>query len=155
MGYEVPAAMGVQTAKPGELVWSICGDGGFQMTLQELATISQYGWPIKFAIINNSHLGMVRQWQNMFYRNNIVATPLRNPDFVKLAEAFDILGLRATRKEEVEPVIRRAMEHDGPVVCEFRVKEDENLYPMVPPGASLSETIDLPAYEDERVEVTV
>ncbi len=154
MGYEVPAAMGVQAAKPGELVWSICGDGGFQMTLQELATISEYGWPIKFAIINNSHLGMVRQWQNMFYRNNIVATPLRNPDFVKLAEAFDILGLRATCKEEVEPVIRQAMEHDGPVVCEFVVKEDENLYPMVPPGASLEETMDLPAYEDERAEVT-
>ena len=154
MGYEVPAAMGVQAAKPGELVWSICGDGGFQMTMQELATIAEYGWPIKFAIINNSHLGMVRQWQNMFYRNNVFATPLRNPDFVKLAEAFGILGLRATRKEEVEPVIRQAMEHDGAVVCEFKVKEDENLYPMVPAGASLAETIDLPAYEDERVEVT-
>jgi len=154
MGYEVPAAMGVQAAKPGELVWSICGDGGFQMTLQELATISEYGWPIKFAIINNNHLGMVRQWQHLFYRNNVVATPLRNPDFVKLAEAFDILGLRATRKEEVEPVIRQAMEHDGPVVCEFMVKEDEDCYPMVPPGASLEETVDLPTYEGERVEVT-
>jgi len=154
MGYEVPAAMGVQAAKPGELVWSICGDGGFQMTMQELATISEYGWPIKFAIINNSCLGMVRQWQNLFYGNNLVSTPLRNPDFVKLAEAFDILGLRATRKEEVEPVIRQAMEHDGPVVCEFKVKGDENIYPMVPPGASLAETVDLPTYEDERVEVT-
>ena len=154
MGYEVPAAMGVQAAKPGELVWSICGDGGFQMTMQELATISEYGWPIKFAIINNSHLGMVRQWQNLFYGNNLVSTPLRNPDFVKLAEAFGVLGLRATRKEEVEPVIRQAMDHDGPVVCEFMVKPDENLYPMVPAGASLAETIDLPTYEDERVEVT-
>jgi acetolactate synthase-1/2/3 large subunit len=154
MGYEVPAAMGVQAAKPGELVWSICGDGGFQMTMQELATISEYGWPIKFAIINNSHLGMVRQWQNLFYDNNLVSTPLRNPDFVKLAEAFGVLGLRATRKEEVEPVIRQAMDHDGPVVCEFMVKPDENLYPMVPAGASLTETIDLPTYEDERVEVT-
>jgi acetolactate synthase-1/2/3 large subunit len=154
MGYEVPAAMGVQAAKPGELVWSICGDGGFQMTMQELATISEYGWPIKFAIINNSHLGMVRQWQNMFYGNNLVSTPLRNPDFVKLAEAFGVLGLRATRKADVEPVIRQAMDHDGPVVCEFMVKPDENLYPMVPVGASLAETIDLPTYEDERVEVT-
>ncbi|MEE8346674.1 MAG: biosynthetic-type acetolactate synthase large subunit, partial [Dehalococcoidia bacterium] len=154
MGFEVPAAMGVQAAKPGELVWSICGDGGFQMTLQELATISEYGWPIKFAIINNSCLGMVRQWQNMFYRDNLVATPLRNPDFVKLAEAYDILGLRATRKEEVEPVIRQAMDHDGPVVCEFIVKGDENVFPMVPAGASLEDTIDLPTYEDERVEVT-
>jgi acetolactate synthase-1/2/3 large subunit len=154
MGFEVPAAMGVQAAKPGELVWSICGDGGFQMTLQELATIAEYKWPIKFAIINNNNLGMVRQWQELFYGNNIVATPMRNPDFVKLAEAFGVLGLRATRKEEVEPVIRQAMEHDGPVVCDFQVKEDENCYPMVQPGASLGETVDLPTYEDERVEVT-
>ena len=154
MGFEVPAAMGVQAAKPGELVWSICGDGGFQMTLQELATIAEYEWPIKFAIINNSCLGMVRQWQTLFYRDQLVATPLRNPDFVKLAEAFGILGLRATRKEEVEPVIRQAMEHDGPVVCEFKVKEYENIFPMVPAGASLEETIDLPTYEDERVGAT-
>ncbi len=154
MGFEVPAAMGVQAAKPGELVWSICGDGGFQMTMQELATIAEYEWPIKFAIINNNSLGMVRQWQQLFYSNNIVATPMRNPDFVKLAEAFGVLGLRATRREEVEPVIRQAMEHDGPVVCDFQVREDENCYPMVPPGASLEETVDLPTYEDERVEVT-
>ena len=154
MGFEVPAAMGVQAAKPGELVWSVCGDGGFQMTLQELATIAEYDWPIKFAIINNNSLGMVRQWQQLFYSNNIVATPMRNPDFVKLAEAFGILGLRATRREEVGLVIRQAMEHDGPVVCDFQVKEDENCYPMVPPGASLEETVDLPTYEDERVEVT-
>ncbi len=154
MGFEVPAAMGVQVAKPGELVWSICGDGGFQMTMQELATIAEYEWPIKFAILNNGHHGMVRQWQELFYRNNIVASQLRNPDFVKLAEAFGILGLRATRREEVEPVIRQAMEHNGPVVCDFRVKEDENCYPMVPPGASLEETVDLPTYEDVRAEVT-
>jgi acetolactate synthase-1/2/3 large subunit len=154
MGFEVPAAMGVQAAKPGELVWSICGDGGFQMTMQELATIAEYDWPIKFAIINNSNLGMVRQWQNLFYHDNLVATPLRNPDFVKLAEAFGVLGLRATRKEEVVPVIHQAMEHDGPVVCEFVVKEDENCYPMVPPGASLEETIDLPTFEEERVGAT-
>ncbi len=154
MGFEVPAAMGVQAAKPGELVWSVCGDGGFQMTMQELATIAEYEWPIKFAIINNNSLGMVRQWQQLFYSNNIVATPMRNPDFVKLAEAFGVLGLRATCKEEVEPVIRQAMEHDGPVVCDFQVKGDENCYPMVPPGASLGETVDLPTYEDERVEVT-
>ncbi|HXG36449.1 MAG TPA: biosynthetic-type acetolactate synthase large subunit [Dehalococcoidia bacterium] len=144
MGFEVPAAMGVQAAKPAELVWSICGDGGFQMTLQELATIAEYGWPIKFAIINNGHHGMVRQWQHLFYKNNLVASPLRNPDFVKLAEAFGILGLQATQQQEVEPVIQRALEHDGPVVIDFRVKDDEDCYPMVPPGASLQETVDLP-----------
>jgi len=153
MGFEVPAAMGVQAAKPGELVWSICGDGGFMMTMQELATIAQYEWPIKFAIINNGTLGMVRQWQELFYQKNIVATPLKNPDFVKLAEAFGILGLRAERKEEVAPAIARAMDHAGPVVVDFQVKYDENCYPMVPPGASLGETIDVPAYEREKVGV--
>ncbi len=149
MGFEVPAAMGVQAAKPGELVWSVCGDGGFLMTMQELATIAEYEWPVKFAIMNNGTLGMVRQWQELFYRNNVVATPLKNPDFVKLAEAFDILGLRATRKEEVAPVIQQAMEHPGPVVVDFQVRYDENCYPMVPPGAALQETLDLPAFEPE------
>jgi acetolactate synthase I/II/III large subunit len=114
------------------------------MTLQELATIAEYNWPIKFAIINNGVLGMVRQWQELFYKENIVATPLKNPDFVKLAEAFGVLGLRAERKDEVLPVIQQAMAHKGPVVIDFQVKYGENCYPMVPPGASLGETIDAP-----------
>jgi acetolactate synthase-1/2/3 large subunit len=146
MGFEVPAAMGAQVAAPNDTVWSICGDGGFMMTMQELATIAEYEWPIKFAIINNHNLGMVRQWQELFYQNNIVATPLKNPDFVKLAEAFHILGLRAERKEDVKVAIAKAMEHPGPVLIDFQVKYDENCYPMVPPGAALSETIDQPAY---------
>ncbi len=150
MGFEVPAAMGVQVAAPNETVWSICGDGGFQMTLQELATINEYEWPIKFAILNNGNLGMVRQWQQLFYQNNTVATPLRNPDFVKLADAFGILGLRATRREEVPAVIAQAMENPGPVVIDFQVKYDENCYPMVPPGASLYETIDNPVRASAR-----
>ncbi|MCH8051492.1 MAG: biosynthetic-type acetolactate synthase large subunit [Chloroflexi bacterium] len=147
MGFEVPAAMGAQVAAPDETIWSICGDGGFMMTMQELATIAEYNWPIKFAIINNGTLGMVRQWQELFYGNNIVSTPLKNPDFVKLAEAFGVKGLRAERKEEVRPTIHAAMEHDGPVVIDFRVHYDENVYPMVPPGASLDETIEVPATE--------
>ena len=114
MGFEVPAAMGAQVAAPNDTVWSICGDGGFMMTLQELATIAEYDWPIKFAIINNGNLGMVRQWQELFYRNNTVATPLKNPDFVKLAEAFGILGLRAERKDDVQPVIETAMSPPRP-----------------------------------------
>jgi len=153
MGFEIPAAMGVQAAKPGELVWSICGDGGFQMTMQELATIAEYGWPIKFAIMNNGNLGMVHQWQDLFYRKNFVATPLKNPDFVKLADAFGILGLRATRREEVEPVIKQAMEHPGPVVVDFQVKGDENCFPMVQPGASLKDTIEAPIQQDQPVQV--
>ncbi len=151
MGFEVPSAMGVQAAKPGELVWSICGDGGFQMTLQELAAIAEYEWPIKFAIMQNGTLGMVRQWQNLFYHDNTVATPLKNPDFVKLAEAYGMLGLRATRREEVPIVIAQAMEHPGPVIVDFQVKYDENCYPMVPPGASLGETMDQPARAPEKV----
>jgi acetolactate synthase-1/2/3 large subunit len=128
-------------------VWSICGDGGFQMTLQELATIAEYNWPIKFAVMNNGVLGMVRQWQELFYNDNTVATPLKNPDFVKLAEAFGVKGLRAEKKEDVTRVIAEAMAHPGPVVIDFVVKYDENCYPMVPPGASLSETIDAPALD--------
>jgi acetolactate synthase-1/2/3 large subunit len=150
MGFEVPAAMGVQVAAPNDTVWSICGDGGFQMTLQELATIAEYEWPIKFAIMNNGNLGMVRQWQQLFYQNNTVATPLKNPDFVKLADAFGILGLRAERREDVPVVIAKAMAHPGPVVIDFRVKYDENCYPMVPPGASLYETIDNPVRVGEK-----
>ncbi|MEO6198078.1 MAG: thiamine pyrophosphate-dependent enzyme, partial [Dehalococcoidia bacterium] len=153
MGFEVPAAMGVQVAAPNDTVWSICGDGGFQMTLQELATIAEYNWPIKFAIINNNNLGMVRQWQELFYQNNIVSTPLKNPDFVKLAEAFGVKGLRAERKDEVEAVIQEAMDHPGPVVIDFQVRYGENVYPMVPPGASLDETIDAPNWSQEKVGV--
>src|SRR5260370_21520576 len=98
MGFEVPAAMGVQVARPNDTVWSICGDGGFQMTLQELATIAEYNWPIKFAIINNGVLGMVRQWQEVFYNRNTAATPPKNPQFVKPAETFCRPGPRAERK---------------------------------------------------------
>lgn len=150
MGFEVPAAVGVQVAKPGELVWAICGDGGFQMTLQELAAVAEYGWPIKFAIVNNGAHGMVRQWQHLFYGDNLVASTLRNPDFVKLAEAFGIHGLSAKTAEEARLAIDEAMNLEGPVLIDFQVKEDEDLYPMVPPGASLDETVDLPS-RDERV----
>jgi len=151
MGFEVPAAIGVQVARPDELVWSICGDGGFQMTLQDLITVSVNDLPIKFAILNNAHLGMVRQWQTLFYQDNLVATPLKNPDFVKIAEAYDILGIRVTDKQMVESAVYRAMEHPGPVVIDFQVEEQENIFPMVPPGAALQETLDLPKYEEERV----
>ena len=149
MGFEVPAAIGAQVARPDELVWSICGDGGFQMTLQDLITVSTNNLPIKFAILNNGHLGMVRQWQTLFYRNNLVSTPLSNPDFVKLAEAYDIMGLRVTDKRQVESAVLKAMAHPGPVLIDFHVEEFENIFPMVPPGATLQETMDLPTYDEE------
>ncbi len=159
MGFEIPAAIGVQVARPGDLVWSICGDGGFQMTSQELATVAEYELPIKFAIINNGYYGMVRQWQQIFYRGNLVASHLKNPDFIKLAEAYGIYGLQAVRRDDVESVIAEALRHPGPVLIDFRVKQDENCFPMVPPGASLRETLGLPeeyrkfAQKPEVVEV--
>ncbi|MBI2846584.1 MAG: biosynthetic-type acetolactate synthase large subunit [Chloroflexi bacterium] len=148
MGFEIPAAIGVQFARPNDLVWSICGDGGFQMTLQNLATIAEHNLPIKFAIMNNSFLGMVRQWQTLFYEGKLVATPLCNPDFVKLAEAYGILGIRVKDKVQVESAVEKAMRHKGPVIIDFQVEGEENVFPMVPPGASLSATMDLPKLEE-------
>jgi len=147
MGFEIPAAMGVQFARPKDLVWSMCGDGGFQMTLQELATIVEHELPIKFAILNNGYLGMVRQWQTMFYGNRLTSTRVFTPDFVKLAEAFGMAGLRVTERTQVESAIQSALSHPGPVLIDFQVEEMEDCYPMVPPGASLSETIDQPEVE--------
>jgi acetolactate synthase-1/2/3 large subunit len=147
MGFEVPAAMGVQFAHPRELVWSICGDGGFQMTMQELAAIVEYELPIKFAILNNSFLGMIRQWQEMFYGNRVVESREQGPDYVKLAEAFGLLGLRVTDRTQVEGAIHLALTHPGPVLIDFQVEPDECVFPMVPPGASLSQTIDQPPVE--------
>jgi acetolactate synthase-1/2/3 large subunit len=147
MGFDIPAAMGVQFARPKDLVWSFSGDGSFQMTLQELATIVEHELPIKFAIMNNGYLGMVRQWQTMFYEDRLISTRVFTPDFVKLAEAFGLVGLRVTDRSQVESAIQRAMAHPGPVLIDFQVEQMENIYPMVPPGASLSETIDQPTIE--------
>jgi acetolactate synthase-1/2/3 large subunit len=153
MGFEVPAAMGVQFARPKNTVWSICGDGGFQMTLQELATIVEHELPIKFAIINNNYLGMVRQWQDMFYDGNKQSVRLFQPDYVKLAEAYGMAGLRVSDKTEVESAIEKALAHPGPVIIDFEVEEAENTFPMMPPGASLAETVDQPKYDDVFEEV--
>ncbi|HXF50154.1 MAG TPA: biosynthetic-type acetolactate synthase large subunit [Dehalococcoidia bacterium] len=153
MGFEVPAAMGVQFAAPKETVWAICGDGGFQMTMQELATCVEYELPIKFAIINNGYLGMVRQWQELFYRNNLSAVRLFQPDFVRLAEAFGARGIRVTDRAQVDAAIEDALAHPGPVIIDFEVDPYENTFPMVPPGASLQETIDQPAQERRKERV--
>ena len=115
MGYEVPGAMGAQVGRPDRVVWSVAGDGGFQMTMAELATLVENKIPVKFAIINNNYLGMVRQWQEFFYDKSYVATSYtHNPDFVKLAEAFGMLGIRVTDKSQVRSAIDKAMEYDGP-----------------------------------------
>ena len=144
MGFEVPAAMGAQVARPDATVWSICGDGGFQMTLQELATMVDENLPVKMAIMNNGYLGMVRQWQELFYDDNYVAVAMSQPDFVKLAEAYGILGLRVTEKDQVDAAIQRANAHPGPVILDFRVEAEGNVWPMVPAGAALKETVEAP-----------
>ena len=144
MGYEVPAALGAQVGRPGAMVWSVAGDGGFQMTMQELATIVEEGLPVKIALINNGFLGMVRQWQQLFYDRRYKAVPLTGPDYVKLADAFGIPALRVTSAEEVDGALDQAMSTQGPFLIDFVVAAEENVYPMVPPGASLAETIEDP-----------
>ena len=148
MGYEVPGAMGAQVGRPDKVVWSVAGDGGFQMTMAELATLVENKIPVKFAIINNQYLGMVRQWQEFFYNKSYVATHYtHNPDFAKLADAFGMLGIRVTDKSQVMPAIVEAMAYDGPVIVDFLVEEEENVYPMIPAGTSIHELIEEPAPE--------
>jgi len=145
MGYEVPSAIGAQVGNPGKLVWSICGDGGFQMTLMELATIAENNLPIKYAILNNNHLGMITQWQGLFYNQDYQAeTYTGNPDFVKLAEAYGIKGIRVSKKDNVENAIIEANEHNGPVLVDFVIEKVDDVYPMIPAGQSVNELIEGP-----------
>ena len=153
MGFEVPGAMGAQVGRPDRVVWSVAGDGGFQMTMAELATMVENNIPVKFAIINNSYLGMVRQWQEFFYQRSYVATYYtHNPDFVKLAEAFGMLGIRVTDKTQVMPAILKANDYDGPALVDFVVEEEENVYPMIPAGQTIHDLIEEPAEEPAREE---
>lgn len=147
MGFELPAAIGAKVGCPDETVWCVAGDGGFQMTIQELATVAQEKTAIKIAIVNNGFLGMVRQWQELFYGRRYVATPLSGPDFVKIAEAYGIPAARVTRRFEVIPAVKRAMEHPGPFLIDFVVEPEENVYPMVPPGASFADLMEEPRTE--------
>jgi len=148
MGFELPAAMGAKVGCPDNIVWCVAGDGGFQMTIQELATIVQERLAVKIAIINNGYLGMVRQWQELFYGRRYVATPLSSPDFIKIAEAYGISALRVKCKEEVVPAIEQAMAEQGPFLIDFVVEPEENVYPMVSPGAALTEVIEEPGKEE-------
>ena len=151
MGYEVPGAMGAQVGEPDKVVWSVAGDGGFQMTMGELATLVENDIPVKFAIINNGFLGMVRQWQEFFYAKSYVATHYtHNPDFVKLADAFGMLGIRVTEKSQVRSAIERAMEHDGPALIDFVVEEEENVFPMIPSGQTVHEMIEEPVAKEVK-----
>lgn len=149
MGFSLPAAIGVKLGDTTRTVWSIDGDGSFQMTSHELATVAQENLEIKMAILNNGYLGMVRQWQQLFYKKQYVATPLSGPDLVKFADSFGIPALRVEYRDEAAPAIQKAMEHRGPFLIDFVIEPEENVYPMVPPGASLAQLLEEPAEEVE------
>jgi acetolactate synthase-1/2/3 large subunit len=145
MGFALPAGIGAKMARPEEEVWVVAGDGGFQMTAAELSTCAQEGLKIHVAIINNGYLGMVRQWQQFFYGGRYSATPMRSPDFVKLADAHGLLGLRVTERGQIPEVVAAARASESTVVIDFRVEQEDSVYPMVPNGADLSDMIRRPS----------
>ncbi|MBI5030248.1 MAG: biosynthetic-type acetolactate synthase large subunit [Chloroflexi bacterium] len=149
MGFALPAAVGAKFARPDAEVWVVAGDGGFQMTQAELATIQQEKLKINIAIINNGFLGMVRQWQEFFYERRYAATPILSPDFCKLADAYGICAHRVTRREDVIPTIQVAQKEPGPVLIDFRVIQEDAVYPMVPAGADLHAMIRRPTSNEE------
>jgi acetolactate synthase-1/2/3 large subunit len=136
MGYGLPAAIGAKIGCPDKEVWAICGDGGFQMSLNELATCTQEGIDVKIAVLNNGYLGMVRQWQDLFQGKNYSEVKINGPDFVKLAEAYGVTGIRVETDAELMPAIQKARETPGTVVVEFMIEPEANVWPIVPQGAS-------------------
>ena len=145
MGFALPAAIGAKLACPDKEVWVVAGDGGFQMTMAELATIAQEKIKINIAIINNGYLGMVRQWQEFFYERRYAATPLLSPDFAKLAECFGLKGVTVNKRQDVVPTVQSARAHEGTVVMNFMVEQEDTVYPMVPAGADLHDMIRRPS----------
>ncbi|MFZ4508734.1 MAG: biosynthetic-type acetolactate synthase large subunit [Fimbriimonas sp.] len=145
MGYGYPAAMGAQFAFPDKEVWAVVGDGGFQMTLQEMQTAMEYDCKVRICLINNGFLGMVRQWQELFYDNRHSSVAMGSPDFGKLADAYGMKFFRCSRIEDLAATFEGARAHNGPVLCEFVVEMEENVYPMVGPGASNSDVVMDPA----------
>jgi acetolactate synthase-1/2/3 large subunit len=145
MGFALPAAIGARFARRDDEIWVIAGDGGFQMTACELSTLAQEGLKLNVAIINNGYLGMVRQWQEFFYGGRYAATPMKSPDFVKLAEAHGLAGLRVTHREEVKAAVEAARAAPGSVLIDFRVEQEDSVYPMVPAGADLHDMIRRPS----------
>src|SRR6516164_8453477 len=142
MGFALPAAMGVKMGMPDTTVWVVAGDGGIQMNIQELATLKQEGITVKVVIMNNGYLGMVRQWQHFFHNGNYSETPITGPDYVKLAEAYGVTGMQVTKREDVEEAVRRAMETQGTVIIDFVIESEANVYPMVAPGAAITNMIE-------------
>ena len=143
MGFSLPAAMGVKMGIPDAPVWVVAGDGGIQMNLQELATLRQEGIAIKVAIMNNSYLGMVRQWQQFFHSRNYSETPITGPDYTKLAPAYGFTGIRVTSRGEVEAAVKRAMETEGTVIVDFAIESEANVFPMIPAGKTVKQMIEM------------
>ena len=142
MGFGFPSAIGAKIGCPKKTVVNITGDGSFQMTIQEIATAVQYKIPIKVAILNNGYLGMVRQWQELFYDGRYSETDLGvSPDFVKIAEGYRAKGIIVQRKEDVKPAIAKALEMEEPVIMDFRVDREENVMPMIPPGGTVKNVL--------------
>jgi acetolactate synthase-1/2/3 large subunit len=144
MGFALPAAIGVKVARPEAEVWVVVGDGGFQMTMAELATVVQENLKIHIAIINNGYLGMVRQWQEFFYDRNYESTPLLSPNFAKLADAYGIRSAVVTQRSQVVPAVESARHGEGPMLIDFQVEQEDSVYPMVAAGAGLHEMIRRP-----------
>jgi acetolactate synthase-1/2/3 large subunit len=142
MGFSLPAAMGVKMGVPAAPVWVVAGDGGFQMNLQELATLQQEGVAVKVAIMNNGYLGMVRQWQQFFHSRNYSETPITSPDYTKLAPAYGLMGIRVTRCDEVEAAVKHAMETEGTVIVDFAIESEANVFPMIPSGKTVKQMIE-------------
>jgi acetolactate synthase-1/2/3 large subunit len=142
MGFALPAAMGAALGRPNEPIWVVAGDGGIQMNIQELATIADLNLPIKVAIVNNGYLGMVRQWQEFFHQRNYSETRITGPDYIKLADAYHVTGFQVTRADDVDAKVERAMNIPGPVLIDFVVEAEANVFPMVAPGKGIAEMIE-------------
>ncbi|HLZ47886.1 MAG TPA: biosynthetic-type acetolactate synthase large subunit [Candidatus Limnocylindria bacterium] len=145
MGYALPAAIGAQLGRPASEVWAIAGDGGAQMTFHELGTAVQEGTPVKLAILNNGYLGMVRQWQQLFHDGRISQTPISSPDYVKLADAYGVLGILVERRRDLLASLAKAKLHRGPVVLDIRIEREANVWPIVPPGGANADLIEGPS----------
>ena len=141
MGYGLPAAMGAKIGRPDRTVFSMSGDGGFQMTIQELGTISQYNLDVKIIILNNNFLGMVRQWQQLFFEKRYSFTEMKNPDFVGIAKAYGLASQKVTSRDQLEDAIQEMLDHNGPYVLEVVVEQEDNVFPMIPTGASISDIL--------------
>ena len=141
MGFGLPASMGAQLGAPNRTVVAAIGDGGFQMTIQELGTIAQNKLPVKIILLNNHFLGMVRQWQQLFFEKRYSFTELQNPDFITIARGFGIPGHKVDVRSDLETGVQKMIDHDGPYLLEVTIEKEDNVFPMVPTGASVSDII--------------